>query len=270
MKFSKLLKLKLTLLLTMVCIFLAYGQADLIDDGARHTDSWHGKRYDFYIPSDPFLSYVTFELRGADGGWGKVDDCISGGGNGATVTFDIKIGTEEGEVPPGTLIRFIVGEKGDDYGLRGHDFTGLASGAGGGGTAVLANIDDEWVILGVAGGGGGAYQGMLFSACIDSRPGEGGRAGTSGGDSTGDYSADGGSNGQGGEGGGDKTFDWSDYSGGGGGAFSEGTGNNQLDNDTQELAGKKGLNTGGNGGVSSRTSGGWGFGGGGAGDQGAG
>lgn len=251
------------LLLTLMCWCLIpslNAQTELKDNGNLQTRNYLGSAEDFIIPLDYAYNSITFTLNGGDGGGADAFGCRSDGGEGATTEFTIRIGEAEGFIPPGAEIRFVVGEGGatqvvDDL---------KAVGGGGGGTAVLARMPgdtaaDDWIILGVAGGGGGAYQGY-FLACVDSQNGQGGRATTTGGDGEGDFSGDGGNSGQGGEGGGG--IGGGNFSGGGGGAFSDGEGNNGK-------GGKQGYPAGGTFGdvTDLSTEGGWGFGGGGSGED---
>ncbi len=181
---------------------------------------------DFTIPLNPSSKLLKFTLRGGDGGWAQAgSDCKSGGGDGAVAEAEFIIGNDAGQLPAGSEIRFIVGIKGktDQVGPTSNTY-----GGGGGGTAVLARFpgntsDQDWIILAVAGGGGGAYQGNLLGFCVDSQPGEGGRSGTSGGNGGGTAGGDGGTNGNGGAGGG--AIGTGDLAGGGGGAKSNGGGN---------------------------------------------
>ncbi|WP_422105423.1 BspA family leucine-rich repeat surface protein [Winogradskyella sp.] len=235
-----------------------------------------GSKQDYRIAEDANPGEIlTFKIRGGDGGFAKVSDCVSGGGNGAIVEFTLTVGYGTNEIPPGTKLRFIVGGKGTDQD-RGDVSNVGARGSGGGGTAVLAKLNDipsDWEIIAVAGGGGGAYRGNALGFCVDDQDGQGGRSTTSGGSGHGTYGGVGGTNGEGGTGGGDSTFGFTDYAGGGGGAFSKGTGNNMVFGDNGDpMGGEKGLPSGGDGGWRSSPSqnGGWGFGGGGAGDQGGG
>ncbi|WP_353778480.1 BspA family leucine-rich repeat surface protein [Winogradskyella sp. 3972H.M.0a.05] len=214
-------------------------------------------------------SQLTFKIKGGDGGRAEVCDCKAGGGNGAITEATITIGsnTSAGQIPPGTELRFIVGGKGTDE-IRSGCFAG-STGSGGGGTAVLANINAAWQIIAVAGGGGGAYQGHFIS-CVDRQHGQGGRATTFGGNGGGSGAGTAGSNGTGGAGSGSGVADWVDISGGGGGAFSNGTGDNSTSPSAHPMGGKLGFPSGGAGGTEDDYAGGWGFGGGGSSDEGAG
>lgn len=152
--------------------------------------------YDYKIPDNITLDGVTldsdfglleFYLVGGDGGRRKVNtifgNCAIRGGAGAQVSVTFRIGTGPLELEPGGIIRFVPG-------YRGKSLTagGVNGGGGGGGTAILyqsptlaaaADSDGDctnkiageqkkipsidfndashcWILLGVAGGGGGA------------------------------------------------------------------------------------------------------------------
>ena len=193
------------------------------DDGSNHYTEASNSYKDFYIPPNTPYNAIFFRVRGADGGSAQAGDgCKSEGGEGATTEVTILIGEGEGQLPRGSYLRFIVGAQGLDTKVGGTKYT---VGGGGGGTAVLFNLDgqdDNWQILAVAGGGGGAFQGNALGFCTDSQAGQSGRSTTRGGDGAGGSSGDGGSNGNGGDGGG--TIGSGDLAGGGGGAFSPGKG----------------------------------------------
>ncbi len=241
--------------------FSTFAQTDLedLDDNGQSQDlNFTGDVQDFIIPDGSYNS-IEFVLRGGDGGRARLGDCESEGGDGATIKTSILIGTGSNQFPVGTPIRFIVGEKGQDY-----EFdvpVTFANGGGGGGSAVLAYKNGEWVIIAAAGGGGGAYQGAA-GFCVASQKGQGGRATNAGGAGAGEYAGNGGGNGHGGDGGG--LILNGDLSGGGGGAFSDGKGNASRE-------GKAGYPDGGAGGTfglnSDGSNGGWGFGGGGGGEE---
>jgi hypothetical protein len=193
----------------------------LFCDGNVHTISYNGSYQDFVIPDDPSLTQLEFTAKGGDGGFAELsDNCRSEGGQGATLTAVFNVGTGPDALLPGSTLRFIVGEAGEK-GTGGSVIgTGFTYGGGGGGTGILykAAGSDVWIVLAAAGGGGGAYQGRIVGFCVDSQPGQGGRAGINGGNGNGGVTpGSGGSAGQGGQGG-------AEISGGGGGAFSAGSG----------------------------------------------
>ena len=263
---------KLGFIFTLLCLFSVQviaqndgevtpdpTEPELTDDGSRSQLDYTGASENFSIPYNSPYNLLAFELIGGGGGKARLGDCESLGGDGARVSYTIFIGDDEGQIPPGSEIRFIIGEGGwsSDF----SDQVGSSKGGGGGGTAVLTRFpgnieEDDWVLLAVAGGGGGAYQGA-FIGCVDSQKGQGGRSLTSGGDGEGDFAGSGGTSGGGGEGGGG----FQDLSGGGGGHQSNGSG-------TFSKEGKKGYPDGGAGGSSNiGQKGGWGYGGGGHGEE---
>jgi hypothetical protein len=208
-----------------------HAQTPLNIDATAHSVNYSGTFYDFQVPNDLTLSQLVLSIRGGDGGYARIDDddpifgidintCRSNGGQGAYVSAVFNIGPGVGEIPYGSIIRFIIGESGNSYNKNitwGTDFT---YGGGGGGSAILfrAPGSSDWEILEVAGGGGGAYQGMFSAICVDNEDGQGGRSTTFGGNGNGDLGeGSGGNNGYGGEGS-------AALSGAGGGAYGNGTG----------------------------------------------
>ncbi len=243
--------------------------------GFTSTVSYLGTYQDALVPYEGGNSQMSFTLNGGDGGWARMGanacgTCKSDGGSGAKITVNFEIGCGEGQLEPGSLLRFIVGENGRTQTGTEVVCTGGASGGGGGGTALLYKPVGcaDWVVLAVAGGGGGAYQGMLTGACVDSSSGRNGNTDANGDatDGKGDtYPGDGGTDGGGGE---NNTSLDGTYGGGGGGYLTDGAdsfcGLNQYYG-----GGKKGGTTGGEGGDKDGPScavgrdGGFGFGGGG-------
>lgn len=227
---------------------------------------------DFTIPTNNPPASITFTIRGGDGGSATVERCttvscrlcVAEGGKSAQVTATFAIGTGIDELQPGGTLRFVVGDAGDSG--FGTTFTsiGTQAGGGGGGSAVLylpPGANDQnctiggWKVLAVAGGGGGAYQGVApIAGCVGQRDGQDARLGESGGDGGGGLGGAAGQNGNGGACG-DSVIGI--HAGGGGGAFTDG---DSGCNDNSGLAGCVSGGSGGSGGID----GGWGFGGGGA------
>jgi Secretion system C-terminal sorting domain len=226
---------KKILLLTIVS-FLVSGflksSAQIIDDGNEHFVPYNGTYQDFVIPNNPLIVKITFRLTGGDGGKASVTvgqtvpfigfepikTCTSNGGTGAIFEADFLVGTGPGKIAHGSTVRFIVGDRGEsghtNKNIIPDGGTGFDYGGGGGGTAVLYSApgSGSWILLGVAGGGGGAYQSMLSGLCLIGHDGQGGRSGENGGDYTGYILGAG----QGGSGGGGGEASPS-YNGGGGG-----------------------------------------------------
>ena len=223
------------------------------------------------IPETTPATKVRFTLKGGDGGYAEVYDlndpvyyCFTDGAKGARVTADFEIGTGPGQLEPGGTLRFIVGGAGEDarswwwtFGDWGGYFQiGGTAGGGGAGSAVLylppgglpTGPCEDWTILAVAGGGGGAHQGV-FGVCVNGDSGGAGKTDLSG------NGGDGGGTG-GGAGGTDGTGGYaSPFGTAGGGYLLPGQGNG---------GGRSGCPFGGHGdheGVFAY--GGWGFGGGG-------
>ena len=143
--------------------------------GSIQSLEYNGSYQDFTIPADIDLDVVnaiSITLRGGDGGDAKLfipvlNSVKKKGGSGATLFAEFKVGNDIDDLKPGGTLRFIVGQRGG----RGITSTrGGVGGGGGGGTAVLylppgaptgTEADttfnsDNWQILAVAGGGGGA------------------------------------------------------------------------------------------------------------------
>ncbi len=260
-------------LLLMSITYNLHAQTDLDDSGTLITrynpntgEQSEGTFEDFTIPSNSEYGYITFQVRGGDGGRAKAGaNCTSEGGDGALVDFVITIGDGMGELPEGATIRFVAAKHG-----KSEDVGGSASAAagGGGGSAVLARMpgdtgDDDWIILAVAGGGGGAFQGNIFGGCIDSQKGEGGRATINGGDGGGpsNLAGSGGTNGGDGEDGGNN----GSKGGGGAGANNPDVYPNGAYASNVTISGGFGFGPGGKGFESGGGGGGYSGGGGGAG-----
>lgn len=133
-----------------------------------------GDAQHYYDITAPATGYVFLELKGADGGDSR--DTERNGGEGAKVTVWLTIGNGQKEVPPGSTLRLIPGQKGGSTNFFGK---GNGYGSGGGGTAVAfkgPNAADSWQLLAVAGGGGGSgssYSGRPGTNTIDGTNGQG-------------------------------------------------------------------------------------------------
>ena len=248
-------------------------------DGNPHSVSYTGSYQDLLIPVDPTIVAVTFTVDGADGGFARVHDTFFGnevvafanGGSGASASATFAVGSGSGQIPHGSVMRFVVGGRGTNGNSGGVVGAGFDYGGGGGGTAVLIRVPlaSSFSARLVAGGGSGAYQGMIAYNSVDHEPGQGGRSGTGGGSGNGDIgAAPGGAGGGGGSGN-------ATLGGGGGGAFGAGGGVLCVgipDFNTNEAGeGGPGFEVGGYGGSSGGCinfvwrNGGYGYGGGGAG-----
>ncbi|MCB9315438.1 MAG: RICIN domain-containing protein [Lewinellaceae bacterium] len=133
-----------------------------------------GDAQHYYNIPVPASGYIFLELKGADGGDSR--DTKRNGGEGAKVTVWLTIGSGQKEVPPGSTLRLIPGQRGgstNDFG-KGNGY-----GSGGGGTAVAfkgPNAADSWQLLAVAGGGGGSgssYSGRPGTNTTDGTNGQG-------------------------------------------------------------------------------------------------
>lgn len=140
---------------------------NFIIDGYYWWLSYTGSYRDFIIPDGQEGHPLFLEAQGGDGG--KVnfsyDTNKEGvGGGGAELEAKFMIGSGPNQIPVGSRIRFIVGQKGQSHTNNGEN---IKHGAGGGGaTGVLflpPNLTpstarpEDWVLLMVAGGGGGGY-----------------------------------------------------------------------------------------------------------------
>ncbi|MEM6772354.1 MAG: hypothetical protein AAF597_17390, partial [Bacteroidota bacterium] len=129
------------LFLFLLFIFLAFpsitrAQADLTLSTADVELTDHGS-YDFRIPSDiDTLIYprISFTLQGADGGrarsttvWENATN-VRGGGGVYLTGFEFNLGSGTNMLHPGGILRFIVGQKGENCSNSG----GSCGGGGGG------------------------------------------------------------------------------------------------------------------------------------------
>lgn len=123
------------------------------------------KYQDFLVPGGDSISMLILEAKGADGGWieySYIDRFNTlrtqrvQAGEGATVSASYQVGTGLGAIPPGSILRMLIGKRGQwaKYDLLPEGSFGAGAG---GGTAVLLSTDrgSRWSILMVAGGGGG-------------------------------------------------------------------------------------------------------------------
>ncbi|MCG8326881.1 MAG: T9SS type A sorting domain-containing protein [Chitinophagales bacterium] len=231
------------------------------DDGSEYTISANGTFTDLRIPEDTEYSSIRLFARGGDGGRRRVNagvyNCTAKGGQGADAEGVFTIGCGSGEIPPGSVIRFIPGEKGaSNSGL------GIEGAGGGGGSGIIYKEPGscDWTILVVAGGGGGAYS----SGVCEKSNGKEAENGTGGSNGKGNSSGNGGSNGNGGTRG-------VNFAGAGGGYKSDGQ-NIGCGVGANWGGGEKGQWQGGDGGSDGSNAcgagrdGGFGFGGGGLGD----
>ncbi|MCB9289514.1 MAG: ricin-type beta-trefoil lectin domain protein [Lewinellaceae bacterium] len=211
-------------------------------------------------------SSVYIDIKGGGGGDASTFDgmanknCDAKGGGGAIVKAVFKVGNGTNEIPAGSTLRLIRGEKGESEEYAAAVVgAGDAGGGGGGGSAVLyrrpgASGDGDWIILAVAGGGGGAYSGMFAFSCTDVDHGKGGMITNTGGSGKVQSNPDMPGGADGGAG-----VSFSNTSGGGAGALAS-----AETNTANGAPAQKGYPAGGAGGhCAGCESGGWGFGGGG-------
>lgn len=228
---------------------------------------------DLVVPKQDSLNLLILEAEGGDGGWIEYTYIDRFGaprmqrvsaGEGATVSANYRIGKGFNDIPPGSTLRVIAGNRGQwaKYDLLPDGNFGAG---GGGGTAILLSKDNglSWQLLLVAGGGGGAGVHKQNEE-IKYHPGQPGSSGEDGSGSGQLHEiVEGGTRGSGGQS--------TSLTGGGGGAFTDGRHENgSLYNGN---AGWKdyrlsGQPLGGLGGTENGLrNGGWGFGGGGSGAE---
>lgn len=158
-----------------------FSQQALITDGTVNIIEADVERYlDFIIPRTMNSGQLNLEAEGADGGWIEYNyyDRFNtartqrvNGGEGATISATFDVGTGFGQIPPGSILRFIIGNRGQKEKIDSIPAGGIGAG-GGGGTGVLLSKDNgnSWHLIMVAsGGGGGAIK--IFKGEIKSRSG---------------------------------------------------------------------------------------------------
>lgn len=171
---SNCIKFCLSLLFFFSLMQIGVAQTELNCDGEVHSVEYNGTFQDFIVPDDPTVLQIELSAKGGDGGFADLSNgCKSNGGEGAFFSAVFNIGSEADQIPHGSTIRFVVGQAGEKGTAEGVLGTGFTYGGGGGGTGILykAPGEDDWTILGVAGGGGGAYQGSVVGFCVDNEEG---------------------------------------------------------------------------------------------------
>ncbi len=221
-----------------------------------------GHHVDYILPVDlPLIKKVSFYLTGGDGGTAIIDSHEAKGGKGATVEVTFNVGTEGGNLLPGSTIRYMEGISGFDGVTNSVLWSGFAGGGGGGGSGIWYKPpgSSDFTLLAVAGGGGGGFMALSAGEPAPSTGLPGG-IGQNGGNGRG-TGKDGGTAGHGGGGSGT-------VAGGGGGAFSGG--GKILSCGTTGGGGGAGGASGGLGGSDAGCTGTWASGGSGVGGGGAG
>lgn len=276
--FSQPIRWSIYVLLGLMSTSGLVAQQWLSADGEVHRIESKEQIYqDFLIPTLNETGRMSIEIEGADGGWieynytDRFDNKRTKrihGGEGATVNAVYSIGTAESQLPGGSVLRFMIGNRGCLAKYELLTKGGYGAG-GGGGTAVLfsKNGGNTWNLLLVAGAGGGA---AIDIEGLDTKynPGLPGLSGDQKilKNNIRTQTSPGGKRGQGGM--------FSETTGGGGGAFSNGAyedhalyyGNAgwvEFERMTEPLGGLGGSQEG-------CRDGGWGFGGGGSGCEGGG
>lgn len=135
---------------------LPVGAQTTISEGqVLQTFTANGQYQDVTIPIDVKSEWLYLEVKGGDGGTSSLHPA----GAGATAKAFFKLGNDKNEVPPGSTIRLVPGQKGQNAnGASGAD----SGSGGGGGSAVLllrlgkTDWKEDGEILLVGGGGAGA------------------------------------------------------------------------------------------------------------------
>ncbi len=170
-------------------------KSQIIADGEIHEVESVGKKRSLSLPNNDQIASITFTLTGGDGGYARVYETNgntnpsfkSEGGEGAKISITFTVGTGPRDVPPGAVFRVVGGEKGENGDFKAPNGFGTSYGGGGGGSALLVSTPPGWIqtwrgetLLAVAGGGGGAYQGMSSYQASGGKKGQGGRSDISG------------------------------------------------------------------------------------------
>lgn len=219
----------LSMLTGILCLTLpgyVLAQPNLVVDNTTYDVNYNGTYQDFTVPGN--AARIILNLKGGDGGKARIryadcclidNVCNANGGEGASVSATFMVGDGAGKIPPGSIIRFIVGGAGES-GNNNNTFAGWEVGGGGGATGILykAPSMSNFEPLTIAGAGGGAYRGIALGICADNSSGRGGNYGPNGDGGGGDI--DPGNGGTGGNGGGGNEL----AGGGGGGYLTDGDG----------------------------------------------
>ncbi|MCP4076476.1 MAG: hypothetical protein GY744_09850, partial [Gammaproteobacteria bacterium] len=167
-KYSKWLLVKGFIVMLLALVLCIHGHAQKVMKIGSYTEveRQYEKHIDLVLPTAETLAsgWIYLEARGGDGGRRYFNDHIffnthyANGGEGATLGGWAKIeDDEQGCIPSGSTIRFIIGQHGESN----SGWNGGRGGGGGGGTGILFlppnSVNGEWQHLIIAGAGGGAY-----------------------------------------------------------------------------------------------------------------
>ena len=118
------------------------------------------KVYDYHLPLN-MKGMLTLSITGGKGGDASVN-CVGttkygNGGIGARVTGNVRVGL--GGIPRGSIIRYVLGEAGNDSYNSSTGDVDDRGGSGGAASGILYQAPGEttWKLLMIAGGGGGGY-----------------------------------------------------------------------------------------------------------------
>jgi hypothetical protein len=139
-------------------------------------DGQSGSDFQTFDIPEAFEGKLELYVEGGDGGSATYEaffnTATGAGGPGAWAHSVFRVGSQPGQIPPGSQVRFIIGRlglsvSGPPSGREDHQ-----AGGGGGGTAVymkppgLLDIESNWQLLIGAGGGGGGGAGPADLAGI--------------------------------------------------------------------------------------------------------
>lgn len=143
---------------------IADGNTYYIDADAKTDNTTY---LDLDIPTTRNGDYLTFIIKGGDGGKAQHTNPTGYGGVGTSMEVVFHIGTGDSDIDPGSSLRFIIGKKGTD---------GTWTAGGGGGTGILYKKpgDTNWKILAVSAGGGGGAMFYDWSGASNGKAGSGG------------------------------------------------------------------------------------------------
>lgn len=145
-------QLVMAVLIPLLHTISAPAQPLLIADGDVQTIEALEETYqDFIVPNDATFGQFNLEIEGADGGsieysylgrFGAKRTQRVNGGEGASATYSV--GKGSGQVSPGAILRFIIGNRGEraKFDLLSHG--GYGAGGGGGAGVATKEIDTQY------------------------------------------------------------------------------------------------------------------------------
>ena len=165
------LKMGLFALVLLFCTRIA-AQTPLTVDNLPHTLPVGTVEYT--IPSN--IPTLSLEVGGARGGSAGVQQtpCLARSSFGTKQVLTVSIGNGAGQLPVGTVLRFMVGAPGVNMTTTLSGGIAAAWGGGGGSSGVLFRLpsSSSFLPLVVSGGAGGSYVGMIANACANVETGD--------------------------------------------------------------------------------------------------